>query len=72
MHEWSIYLAIPSSRRAKYRAPREVVVIITITLITQRIDPTKMDHRRLRYELIGPAMRDPTKAPSVIKELISC
>jgi hypothetical protein len=66
------YFAIPKRRRAKYSAPSEVVVIITTTLMTQRTDPMKRHHRRLRYVLIGPAQRDPTNAPRVIRELMSC
>jgi hypothetical protein len=66
------YFAIPKRRREKYSAPSEVVVIITITLMMQRTDPTKRDHRRLRYVLNGPAQRDPRNAPRVINELMSC
>ncbi len=65
-------LPYPIRSLEKYRAPSDVVTIMMVTETTSRTTPMRMDHRREKYVLIGPVVKQAMKAPSTMKEAMIC
>lgn len=64
--------ASPISRRPKYSAPMEDVVIMTMLAIVHRRHASQRQARRPSFQARGPAKREAITAPRVIREEMSC